>query len=609
MRNTPAFLTVVVFAVAGCIAVLLPKPAATSGTSQCSLGCVTTYGYDTARENVNPAETILKARTLSTLTATMSPDLNGIVYAQPLYISQINIAGQSNPVNALFVATEENWVYALDGDNLSNPPFWSVDLNNAGETPVPDNLLPDGCINIPPEVGITGTPVIDTGTNLMYLVSKNFDGTNVHQRLNVLNLADGTAAATALDIGSVIGSSFVADNQNQRAGLALASQGSISGGPLVYVAWGSHCDERPYTGMLAAFHLVSGSLQLSAFFNDESSSGTRAGIWMSGVAPAVHASDVYMATGNGSFSAGSQYGQSVIRVHDTNNAIAVTGSYTPNAWNILNHGSGTNCTSPLQMPAPYPPGTTICSSNDFDLGSGGVLLARPVGSGYLPSDANFLVIGAGKEGVFYVLDPSEMSNSGPDITDPCSTGTGGQTIQCMGAIQLPLPCCGDKDYGSRGSPAFWAGSPKFVENVLYVAGSLDSEIRSYQMAAGGGGTFNTAQMFGYAPAPRGSNRLPYPGSSPVITWNSNGGSNLDAILWILDTSGVSGSPAELFAYQAVPSTAGGQFSQKWEDITNGPLPSKFMVPTVINGHVYVGGKKPNSACSPGSCLGQIVSWH
>jgi len=609
MKNTPAFLTLGVLAVMGCLSILLLTPAATSGSSQCSLGCVTTYGYDTARDNVNPSESILKARTLRSLTSTKSPDLNGIVFAEPLYISQISLTGQSNPVNAVFVATEENWVYALDGDNLANPPFWSVDLNNTGETAVPDSLLPDGCINIPPEVGITGTPVIDTGSNVMYVVSKSYDGSNVHQRLNVLNLADGSAAASALDIGSVIGSSFIADNQNQRAGLALASQGGISGGPLVYVAWGSHCDERPYSGELAAFHLVAGALQLSAVFDDESAGGSRAGIWMSGVAPAVHASDVYLATGNGSFSPGSQYGQSVLRVHDASNAIAVTGSYTPNAWNILNNGSGEDCTSPLQMPAPYPPGTTICSSNDFDLGSGGVLLARPVGSGYLPSDTNFLVVSAGKEGVFYVLDPSNMSNSGADTMDPCSSGTGGQTIQCLGAIQLPMPCCGDKDYGSRGSAAFWAGSAKFVENVLYVAGSLDSEIRSYQMTSGGEGLFNTTQMFGYAPAPRGTGRLPYPGSSPVITWNKNGGSPGDAILWILDTSGVSGSPAELFAYQAVPSSPGGQFSQKWEDTTNGPLPTKFMVPTVINGHVYVGGKKPNSSCSPGSCLGQIVSWH
>jgi hypothetical protein len=36
---------------------------------------------------------------------------------------------------------------------------------------------------------------------------------------------------------------------------------------------------------------------------------------------------------------------------------------------------GANCTFPLKMPPPYPSGTTICSAGDFDLGSGGVILA------------------------------------------------------------------------------------------------------------------------------------------------------------------------------------------------------------------------------------------
>jgi hypothetical protein len=94
-------------------------------------------------------------------------------------------------------------------------------------------------------------------------------------------------------------------NQNQRAGLALASQGLLQGGPLIYVAWGSHCDAGTYTGKVAAFHLVSGALQLSAAFDDEGSSGSKGGIWMSGVAPAVtvppesqNVADVYLASGN-----------------------------------------------------------------------------------------------------------------------------------------------------------------------------------------------------------------------------------------------------------------------------------------------------------------------
>jgi hypothetical protein len=110
-------------AVLGFFLILLLKPATSSGSAQCSLGCVTTNGYDNSRDNVNPNESILKASTLTSLTSTNSPDLNGVVYAQPLYVSQINVTGKTNPVNAVFVATEENWVYALDGDTLGNQAF------------------------------------------------------------------------------------------------------------------------------------------------------------------------------------------------------------------------------------------------------------------------------------------------------------------------------------------------------------------------------------------------------------------------------------------------------------------------------------------------------
>jgi hypothetical protein len=109
------------------------------------------------------------------------------------------------------------------------------------------------------------------------------------------------------------------------------------------------------------------------------------------------------------------------------------------------------------------------------------------------------VLAGGKEGVFYVIDPLIMNNSGADTQDPC----GAYAIQCLGAIQLPLPCCnGTRDFGNRGSAAFWAGNANNVENVLYVAGGLDSEIRAYFMTAGGGGTFTTSTLFGYAPAPK-----------------------------------------------------------------------------------------------------------
>ncbi len=480
------------------ILVLISAPVlrAQSSDMQCGASgalCVYTYGYDPSRDNVNPNESILKASTLTSLAATNSPDLKGIVYAQPLFMSGITIGGQSK--NAVFVATEENWVYALDSGTLSV--LWSTNLNVGSETAVPDSALPGACPNIAPEVGITGTPVIDPDGTTMFVVSKHYNGSTTVQRLNAIDLTSG-AKLVSLDIGQAItnaGGTFSALNQNQRAGLALVSQ-SPTLEPWIYVAWASHCDAPPYNGIVASF-LYSTSLNqltLDTVFNTESSSGSRGGIWMSGAAPAVTSTpestivtDVYLSSGNGQFTPGQNWGESVLRLHHGGSSIAVTGSYTPNAWLTLNQGTQSTGLN-LNLPAPYTSGSQIKSPGGMDLASGGVALARPAGSGFLPSNDQypFEVLAGGKERVFYALNPSTMNNSGADTVDPCSTGTGGQTVQCFGAIQLlgkstltPGDCCsGAIDYGKRGSTAFWSGNSTFQENVLYVAGSQDNEVRA-----------------------------------------------------------------------------------------------------------------------------------
>jgi len=539
-----------------------------------------------------------------------------MVYAQPLYIS--NLVTSQGSKNVVFVATEENWVYALDGDHIKNPVFWQTNLNNADETSIPVAQLPGGCGTIKPEVGVTSTPVIDLTKSLIYVVSAHYNTSTqtVTQRLNVLNIADGTPAATALDIPTAFQSisfPFDVSVQQQRTGLALAHD--ADGNSLIYVGWASYCDLMNYTGKMGTFKF-DGSLSVVAGFDDQSAggepvAGPKGGIWMGGVAPAVVGSSpgvpasVYVATGNGSFHQGTAYGQSILRFGGPNSTgpLDLTGAYTPHAWWILDVGSGVKCKTPLQMPAPYPPGTTICAPGDLDLSSGGVLLARPSGSGNTPRGTPYVVMAGGKEGIFYVVNPLKMDNPGADTKDPC----GRYAIQCFAAVQMPLPCCTSASYGNRNGAAFWAGNATYQENVLYVMGSNDSAIRAYQMNSGGGGTFNTA-LFGSAPPPDPNENglIPYPGASPVVSWDSTNGKPTDAVLWILDNSG--STKGKLYAYQAVPNTQGGTLPMVWSDITSPPKVAKYMVPTVINGHVYVGGGNPAKACNAGSCPGSVVEW-
>ena len=100
--------------------------------------------------------------------------MDGYVYAQPLYVSQVLINDRRR--NVVYVATEHNSVYAFDADNPVSEPLWHVSFINeaSGVTTVPYQdtasppgykgpgpIMPNGCADLTPEIGITGTPVID----------------------------------------------------------------------------------------------------------------------------------------------------------------------------------------------------------------------------------------------------------------------------------------------------------------------------------------------------------------------------------------------------------------------------------------------------------------
>ncbi len=630
------------------LSALLPSRTRATSALCATTPCVTTYAYGNDRNNVNNNETIFSASGTSwgSLAVKVSQDLLGIVYAQPLYVSQVPINGSN--VNALYVATEANRLYALDGAALTA--VWGpVDLDQSNEAPVDDSYLYPGnlCNNIFPEVGITGTPVIDvspasTQPNVLYVVSKHYstvDGV-IRQRLNAIDITTGNAVATALDITTAYSNAglptFDAAIQNQRAGLALTHDGN--GHPLVYVTWGSHCDNGAYLGKLAVFTMSGAPPTLSLLAAWDTSGGqsgaTQGGIWMGGGAPAIDdaasgdSGNIFLASGNGSVSYGtsglasSELGISVLQMQFAEGAtdtLVPVGAFTPAEYNILNSGSGGltgPCEYPLMLPAPYPSGSKYCAMGDMDLASGGVTLARPTAN-VIPDDSDMAVLAAGKEGVVYVLDPSNMANTQPDQTVPCSEGTASsdQTLQCFGAIALPNLNTNTQqkdDTGSRCALTFWPGNSTYKQNVLYVGGSQDTEIRAYQMQSLDAGTFNTSGLYGYAmvPDPDSNGLFPYPGACPVVTWNSASGVNTDAVLWILNSS-ASAAHAPFYAYSATPNSQG-VFTQEFSDTSSGPIATKFSVPTIVNGYAYVAGQKAGTqtSCQTGSaCYGQIVSWH
>ena len=176
------------------------------------------------------------------------------MYAQPLVKCNLNIPGVGKR-NVVFLATVNNTVYAYDADSANiSVPYWQKNLNPAKMRTINIKDIPASCFGIYHDftynMGIVGTPVIDTVTNIMYLVARSIDSTTKEffQYLHAMDITTGAevngspilitdtiAGIGAGSVGGLLG--FNAKHQNQRPGLLL-----LNG--VVYIAWASHCAER-----------------------------------------------------------------------------------------------------------------------------------------------------------------------------------------------------------------------------------------------------------------------------------------------------------------------------------------------------------------------------
>src|SRR5262245_17377564 len=276
--------------------------------------------YDGLLSGANTQETVLTPANVNPTNFgnLFNYAVDGYTYAQPLYVPNLTVGGGTH--NVVFAATEHDSIYAFDGDGGGQ--LWKRSFLGpaTGVTSVPQPDVISG--EIVPEIGITGTPVIDGGTNTLYVVVKTKEvvGGTPHyvQRLHALDITTGQDRAVngVLTIGdttiggpdggytditsvAVLGNGagsdgttlrFNALRENQRAALAL------SGGN-VYIAWASHGDNGPYHGWVVGYR--ASDLSLQKVFNT-SPNGSASGIWESGGGLGVDAQgNLYFATGNG----------------------------------------------------------------------------------------------------------------------------------------------------------------------------------------------------------------------------------------------------------------------------------------------------------------------
>ena len=213
---------------------------------------VRTYHNNNSRTGLNAQETQLTLSNVNYKTFGLQfvIPVDGLVDAEPLYLSSLNIGGVTH--NVLIVATEHDSVYGFDADTGAT--LWHVTTLKPGETTSDDR----GCSQVEPEIGITSTPVIyrpAKGVPVIYLVAMSKDSSaNYHQRLHALSAVNG---AELLGGPADIYAKYPGTGDDSKNGYVFfdPAQYKERAGLLwikdtVYLAWASHCDYRPYTGWI-----------------------------------------------------------------------------------------------------------------------------------------------------------------------------------------------------------------------------------------------------------------------------------------------------------------------------------------------------------------------
>lgn len=502
---------------------------------------VLTWRYDLTHAGQNTSETALTPANVNvnSFGKLFALPVDSTVYAQPLYVPGLKMSdGQVH--NVLFVATENDSIYAFDADSnggANAKPIWQISLltaaygAGAGATAVPwkDTGSPD----VAPTIGITGTPAINPATNTMYVVAATKENGSYFSRLHAINIINGQEQPnspvniTATVAGTGNGSSggqltFSPLWENQRPALDYYNG-------YVYIGYGAHGDNGPWHGWLFAYNAT--TLQQSAVLC-LSPNDVGAGLWGAGAGLPIDASTgkMFVVTGNGArstappFDANTEFGESVVAFNIANGALTPVDEFTSFNYETLN-------------------------DHDWDQGSGG-LLFLPDQQGANPH----MLMAAGKEGRIVVLNRDNLGGYA------AGASSNSNALQDISSVTPP-----GKGFWSTG--AYWNG------NVYYWA-----EYNVPMLFKLNSGVMDTQ------PDSQSTITTAFP--NPSFSISSNGAQ--DGIAWAVraDQFNTDG-PAVLYAWDANDLT-----NTIYESDTNatrdaaGPA-NKFSIPVVTNGKVYV----------------------
>jgi hypothetical protein len=489
---------------------------------------VTTYHNDNYRTGANTHEVTLTPSNVNVLSfgKLQAFPVLGYVYAQPLFVPGVSIQGVQHDV--LYVADEHDTVSAFDVHTFAM--LWQTSFLSDSGRYIVSTLSSDGdldCDDLVPEIGITGTPVIDLARNTLYVVARTkvvdtqTDQTQFYATLHALDLKTGADNITPQVItarvpgtgGGSQGGFLTFDPlvESQRPALLLTNG-------LIIVTFASQCDVGFYHGYVMAFDET--NLQPTGVFVT-TPNGYQGGMWASGAGSAADSNGkIYVPTGNGDFTAnvgGQDFGDSILRLNWANNMLTLEDYFTP--WDY----------QPLW-------------DFDTDLGSGGIMLLPDQPGTTYPH----LLVQAGKEGTIDLVNRDNMGH--------WHAGDDSQIVQTIPYVIG----------GVWGAPAFWKNSVYF--------GGINDYLKAF--------TFDpNAEQLSVGPVSQTQTFFGYPGPTPSVS--SNGA--LNGIVWAIQRVG---NHAILRAYDA--HNLGTEFydsDQSPQRDGMGPA-VKFTPPTVANGLVF-----------------------
>jgi hypothetical protein len=489
-----------------------------------------TSQVDNARTGAYLNETVLTPQNVNPqqFGKLFSLKVDGDVYAQPLFVAGVDIPGKGRH-DVLFVATEHDSVYAFDAYGNPSTPLWQVSLLKDDASPVSE--ADAQCFFIAPEVGITSTPVIDTRTGTLYVLARTRKGHLVSSNEYHQHLH-----ALAITNGVEKFGGPVEIQASVRGKGDGTSGGMVAFDPL---------RENPRAALL----LSHGNVYLS--WASSCDVGPYHG-W-------VMAYDAQTLNQKGAINVSPDADDGGIWASDTGiaadsagNVYAATGNgrfdasqggrdYGDTLLKLSLNGNG------LAVADYFTPfNADQLNSEDNDLGSGGPMLLPDQ-----PGPHPHLAVIGGKAPLIYLIDRDRMGHF--------QAGNNGHAVQTF-------PTKG----GIFGSMAYW-------NHHLFVLSDSDN-LRDYEVS-NGTLKYHAASTFS----------LRDHAATPAVS--ANGAK--DGIVWVVSSKGWN-SPARTAVLHAVEASNIGH--ELWNSEQNSArdragLGLRFNIPTIMNGHVYIGAKR------------------